>query len=183
MKIYLFFIFLFVSSTSLADTANQNILKKDTINYDYIYYSNQVDNAYSEIVKSIKKEEDEDKVVKTLAVIFSALEHTDDYSEYQKYLLKMQAVLLLNSTFVSDDIKSLKNLSKKMLPISICSAYQFKENSKKSFEDILNLIMYDENRKIGYSQALEYFNSEEVFNNYKTFIKKNSDSIPKVCAG
>jgi hypothetical protein len=134
-----------------------------------------------ELVDSLLRPEDRINVLKTFAIIYAGIDNTENYSYYQKYLLKMNTILALKSSFYSDNTKILNEITKELFHIQVCTSYIFKQNSKDAINDILTLSLYDEERINEYNKASKYFYSEKNMSVFKMFFSKNKKNLKGIC--
>ena len=146
-----------------------------------IYRDIKVKEYKKDFVDSLLHKEDKIKVLKTLSVIEAGILSTEEYNYYQKYLLRMNALIILKSSFYSDSKPDLIEIAKEMFHVQLCTTHVFQQHAGKAVYEIVELSLYDNERKVGYNKASEFFYSEDVMNAFKKFVKNNKGNLEEVC--
>ena len=157
-----------------------NVSAKEYSFNDKVFFFKKVNNEY-EILLNEVPEAEKQNVENTLTNLFTIISKTPNYTEYKKYLLKMNSILIMKSTFISDnEDKLIKNL-KQSLPISLCTTYVFKEYSTTAINELTNFIIYNKERSSGLKNSFKYYNKPEIFKKSKTVIDKIKHKIKEYC--
>ena len=167
-KIYILFLIMFSINTKAIDSES-------------IYRDTKVNDYKNEFINSLLHQEDKIKVLKTLSVIDAGILSTKEYNYYQKYLLRMNALIVLKSSFYADSKSELIEIAKEMFHIQLCTTHIFKQHAGKAVYEIIELSLYDEERKSSYNKASEFFYSEDIMTIFKKFVSLNKDKLNEVC--
>lgn len=151
------------------------------IDPEEVYKKNKVENFKDELIASILSPNDRIKTIKTLSIIRLALENTNEYDYYKKYLLEMNAMLILKSSFYPENKDVLIGIAKEMFGIQLCTSYMFRNYAATAVSEIENLVLYDEDRKNGYKGATSFFYSEKIVSLFKEFVQKNKNNLGDIC--
>lgn len=145
------------------------------------YKAQKLTTYKKEFMESLLRPEDRINVLKTLSIIYTGIENTQNYSYYQKYLLKMNTILALKSSFHADNTKALNEIAKELFHIQICTAYVFNKNSKDAVNDVLMLSLYNEDIIKRYNKASKYLYSEKNMTVFKKFFSLNKNNLKGIC--
>lgn len=167
---------IFISLFTLqANAENFNLENKNKIEtVKKTYPSNEL------ITKLFKKSADmSDRNIYILNTMLLSIDEEKYFSDYKKYLIKNLSMLNYKASIMHENDKELTQIAKYIFPLSICAAYQFKDDLMRVLQGTSSYYITSQKEKSNYIDAFQKMNKlylqekQDNFNPEASFFEKN----------